>query len=114
MTLRIPARTALMGVAALLVLGLLAAALAPLFAASHLRAAARARGLAASWRRLALTGPARVRLRGLVLRSLAAGDTLLAVDDVDVALRPLALLTGHVQPARIEMERARLALPTPP
>jgi hypothetical protein len=96
--------------------GLAAAILVPMMprlAASRLRAAAHARGLDASWRRLDVTWPAHARVTGLVLRQVAGGDTLLAADSLDVALRLGALLTGHARPASASLFRAEVHLPRP-
>jgi hypothetical protein len=85
-------------------------ALAPRLAASRIRAMAHQRGLVATWDRFAFDPPARAELGGLVVRREASGDTVLVADRLDVALRPLALLSGHAQPARLELERARIVL----
>ncbi|HTR96579.1 MAG TPA: biosynthetic peptidoglycan transglycosylase, partial [Candidatus Acidoferrales bacterium] len=79
-------------------------------AAARVRAAARARGLAATWSRLELGWPARARIENLTLRS-ARGDTVLSARDVRAALRVGPLLFGRAQLASIAIERARIELP---
>ncbi len=113
MMLRSPRRSALVVVAVLLALAGLAIACAGPLAANRLRAAARARGLEASWRQFALRGLTRASVHGLTLRRLADGDTLLVAEELDVALRPLALLGGHARPASVTLTGARVRLPAP-
>jgi len=106
-------RVAAAALALALVLAVLAAALAPRFAATALRAAARGRGLDASWSGLAIDWPAHARIAGLLVRQGSSGDTLLAADSLEVRLRFLALLGGHVRPASASLFRAMVRLPRP-
>ncbi len=104
-------RIALIGLAALLVLGGIARVFAPQLAGSRIRAVARARGLDASWRSLEVRGLAGARVRGLLVRTIADGDTVLAAEELDVALRIAPLLAGHARPAAVDLEHATVRLP---
>ncbi len=102
-----------LAVVAALVLAVVAYALAPVLVAARLRAMARARGAEARWSAFAFHPPGRLAIRGLVLRSLARGDTLLAADSLDVTLRTAPLLLGRARPGRVWLERARIRQPEP-
>jgi hypothetical protein len=96
---------------AILVLAVIAGVLTPRFAASRIRAVARGRGMAASWRDLRTFGFTRARVTGLVLRRATGGDTLLAADSLEVRLRFAPLLLGRARTAEAELFRARVELP---
>ena len=94
---------------ALLALGILA--FGPRLIAPRLRAAAHARGLEASWDALVMELPAGARLRSLRLID-AAGDTVLSIDSLRVALDPLPLLLLRARFASVDAAHVRLAPPT--
>src|SRR5690242_8137466 len=102
-----------LGLAIVLLLVLGGAALlllAPQLAQSRLRAMASARGLEASWQRFTFRFPAGAEVDGLLVRHAGVDDTLLIADRLDVALRPLDLLTGHARPARLLLSHAHIHL----
>ncbi len=110
-----PAPIRFAGIAAATVLALLAvgAILVPRLAASRVRAAARARGLEATWSRLDVSFPARAHIEALLVRRIASGETLLVAERADVALRALPLLAGRARIADASIAGVRIALPAP-
>jgi hypothetical protein len=103
-----PVLLALLALAALLLVASLAAG--PLVV-SRARAVAHARGLELQWTRFDLRWPARAELTGLVVRRVASGDTVLTARAARVALRPLALLTGHARADLVSLDSVRVRLP---
>jgi hypothetical protein len=112
---RIPPRTlrlAILGALVLVLIAMLGAhSLASFAAATEIRRAAAARGLAASWRSLEMSGAFEARLRGLTLRRGAHGDTLFRAELFAVALDPWSLLRLAPRPARLTLEHARAVVP---
>jgi len=76
----------------------------------RVHAFARARGLEASWDRLAFQWPATVSLHGIALRRSATGALVFHADRAEAALAPRL---GSLKPrvARLELSGARIALP---
>ncbi|MFN8586663.1 MAG: biosynthetic peptidoglycan transglycosylase [Candidatus Eisenbacteria bacterium] len=106
-----PLRLALAAAALFVALGIAATLLAPRFAAARLHAAARARGVALTWRTLDWHWPAQVAIRDLAGRSLDTGDTLLAAGRLDVRLDPWPLLAGRPRIAGLTLTDARVRRP---
>jgi hypothetical protein len=109
---RLPRRILiLLGLAALALILLSGRAVVRLAIAGRLRHAAAERGLVASWRRLDLAPPIRVRVLGLTMAQPAGGDTVFHADSIAVAIDPVALLAFAVRPQRVELAHARIAPP---
>lgn len=111
MNLRRLVRPAAIALAALVVLALLASVLAGPFAASRVRALARARGLELAWSRFDLRWPARAEFRDVVVRRTGGDDTLLTASAAGATLRPLPLLALRVLPELLSLDGVRLRLP---
>ena len=101
----------------LLAAGLVAAAalvlaahpLATRFIAGRLRASAAARGLSATWRRLAWRWRGDVRVDSLALTD-AGGDTVIRVRTMTLAVGPLSVLALRPRPRLVVLDGARLRL----
>jgi len=111
---RLPRRAlVLLGLAALALILLSGHALVRLAIAGRLRRAAADRGLVASWGRLDLEPPIRVRILDLTMARPAGGDTVFHADSIAVAIDPTALLAFAIRPERVELAHARFAPPAP-
>ena len=107
---RLPRRAlVLLGLAALALILLSGHALVRLAIAGRLRRAAADRGLVASWGRLDLEPPIRVRILDLTMARPAGGDTVFHADSIAVAIDPTALLAFAIRPERVELAHARFA-----
>ena len=107
---RLPRRAlGLLGLAALALILLSGHALVRLAIAGRLRRAAADRGLVASWGRLDLEPPIRVRILDLTMARPAGGDTVFHADSIAVAIDPTALLAFAIRPERVELAHARFA-----
>ena len=112
---RLPRRAlVLLGLAALALILLSGHALVRLAIAGRLRRAAADRGLVASWGRLDLEPPIRVRILDLTMARPAGGDTVFHADSIAVAIDPTALLAFAIRPERVELAHARFAPPGGP
>jgi hypothetical protein len=102
-----PLLAALATLIALTVLALAAGPILRSIAATRLRSAAAARGLDAGWSRLAVQFPRSAAITDLSLVRRADGDTLLAVDSLEVSLRLAPLFRLQIRPARVMLAHAR-------
>src|SRR5258705_13035953 len=106
-------RVALAVVAAAMVLGLSFGPIVAHFAAGRVRAAAAARGLTVSWRKLTVSGLGRVRISGIVAaRTGAAGtDSLFQADSLAVAPDLGSLLSLRPRVGSLGLWHAQIRLP---
>ena len=84
------------------------------FAAGRIHAAAAARGLTVSWRKLAVSGLGRVRLSGVVATRARAGsapDSLFRADSVAVALDLSSLWSFRPRVRSLGLWHAQIRLP---
>src|SRR5580765_1428875 len=103
-------RWTLVAAALLLLVAIFVPLLVTPWLGGRVHAFARARGLDASWNRLAFQWPATVVLRGILLRHGTDGAPVFSADRAEASLAPRL---GSLRPrvARLVLEGARITLP---
>ena len=108
-------RAVLVALAAAVIIGFSFGPIVAHFAAGRIRAAAAARGLTVSWRKLTVSGLGRVRLSRVVAARARAGsapDSLFRADSVAVALDLSSLWSLRPRAGSLGLWHAQIRLPT--